>query len=225
MGGVGRFYSRPKIKNIGCAVTWQYNACTCCPARTHCDGSQCKHRIAVHGKCRLDSRSHVLQCGFLHSLRSFSCSLESCRDDPLFMCQIISSAIVNAPPPHPVTKMLMRTNFAGAAFLSCCASRSITSCLHSSGCIAEPQHTHAWRSASAAVGCGQLSLCTLANFANCLRCITFLQPMLTTVRVRSWCEPSTRFTPAPTSSSHSATGEAAAVVMAARLASPCLLLV
>ncbi|KAL4858911.1 Obg-like ATPase 1 [Chlorella vulgaris] len=50
VGGVGRFYSRPKIKNIG--------------------------------------------------------------DDPLFMCQIISSAIVNAPPPHPVTKMLMRTNFA-----------------------------------------------------------------------------------------------------------------
>lgn len=34
--------------------------------------------------------------------------------DPLFICQIISSAIVNAPPPHPVTKMLMRTNFACA---------------------------------------------------------------------------------------------------------------
>jgi hypothetical protein len=33
-------------------------------------------------------------------------------DDPLFMCQVISSAIVNAPPPHPVVKMLMRTNFA-----------------------------------------------------------------------------------------------------------------
>ena len=28
------------------------------------------------------------------------------------MAQIISSAIVNAPPPHPVVKMLMRTNFA-----------------------------------------------------------------------------------------------------------------
>lgn len=50
VGGVGRFYSRPKIKNVG--------------------------------------------------------------DDPRFMCQIISSAIVNAPPPHPVVKMLMRTNFA-----------------------------------------------------------------------------------------------------------------
>jgi hypothetical protein len=36
VGGVGRFYSRPKIKNIGCAVTWQYNACACCPARTQC---------------------------------------------------------------------------------------------------------------------------------------------------------------------------------------------
>jgi hypothetical protein len=38
--------------------------------------------------------------------------LQPCSDDPLYMCQIISSAIVNAPPPHPVTKMLMRTNFA-----------------------------------------------------------------------------------------------------------------
>lgn len=40
----------------------------------------------------------------------FGCA--RCRDDPLFMAQIISSAIVNAPPPHPVVKMLMRTNFA-----------------------------------------------------------------------------------------------------------------
>ncbi|PRW44508.1 plasma membrane [Chlorella sorokiniana] len=50
VGGVGRLYSRPKIKDVG--------------------------------------------------------------EDPLFMPQIISSAIVNAPPPHPVVKMLMRTNFA-----------------------------------------------------------------------------------------------------------------
>jgi hypothetical protein len=105
---------------------------------------------------------------WMPALAHFSYSLESCRDDPLFMCQIISSAIVNAPPPHPVTKMLMRTNFAGATCSSSCSSHITASCLHSIRCIAGPQHTHAWRSASAAVGCGQLLLCTLANFTELL---------------------------------------------------------
>lgn len=39
------------------------------------------------------------------------------------MPQIISSAIVNAPPPHPVVKMLMRTNFACEQALRCAMSR------------------------------------------------------------------------------------------------------
>jgi len=34
------------------------------------------------------------------------------REDPLFMVQVISSAIMNAPPPLGVVSMLMRTNFA-----------------------------------------------------------------------------------------------------------------
>ena len=39
--------------------------------------------------------------------------LSRCRsDDPLFMAQIISSAIMNAPPGHQVVKMLLRTNWA-----------------------------------------------------------------------------------------------------------------
>lgn len=41
-----------------------------------------------------------------------------CRHDPLFMPQIISSAIMNSPPPFGVVKMLMRTNVAGEEGLS-----------------------------------------------------------------------------------------------------------
>ena len=47
-----------------------------------------------------------------------------CSEDPLYMPQIISSAIVNAPPPHPVIRMMVRTNFAseqgGSRALRCC---------------------------------------------------------------------------------------------------------
>lgn len=35
-----------------------------------------------------------------------------CRDDPLYMAQIISSAIMNAPPPFGVVRMLVKTNVA-----------------------------------------------------------------------------------------------------------------
>ena len=91
MGGVGRFYSRPKVKDPGwvggqgaeLAPSWLQQAPPVRP--THPDFS-----------CLL---SHTT----LPPIRS---------QDPLLMMQIISSAIVNAPPPHPVVRMLMRTNFA-----------------------------------------------------------------------------------------------------------------
>lgn len=34
------------------------------------------------------------------------------REDPAYMVQIISSAIMNAPPPNPIVKLLVQTNFA-----------------------------------------------------------------------------------------------------------------
>lgn len=48
------------------------------------------------------------------------------RQDPLFMVQIISSAVMNSPPPRGVVDMLMRTNFACEFFVSCISS--ITDC-------------------------------------------------------------------------------------------------
>lgn len=56
----------------------------------------------------LSGDAHVGGVGRLYSRPK----IRDPSDDPLYMPQIISSAIVNAPPPHPVVKMLMRTNFA-----------------------------------------------------------------------------------------------------------------
>ena len=44
--------------------------------------------------------------------RLYSRPKRSPIDDPLYMAQIISSAIMNAPPPLQAVRMLLRTNFA-----------------------------------------------------------------------------------------------------------------
>ncbi|GAB4814045.1 hypothetical protein N2152v2_001091 [Parachlorella kessleri] len=56
----------------------------------------------------LSGDAHVGGVGQLYSHPKF----KDLSQDPLYMPQIISSAIVNAPPPHPVIRMMVRTNFA-----------------------------------------------------------------------------------------------------------------
>ena len=69
------------------------------------------HKIALTKHVRvtvLSGDAHVGGVG-----RLYSWPKKHPEDDPLFIAQIISSAIMNAPPPLGVVKMLMRTNFAG----------------------------------------------------------------------------------------------------------------
>lgn len=56
----------------------------------------------------LSGDAHVGGVGRLYSRPK----IKPLGDDPLFMVQIISSAIMNAPPGHQVVKMLLRTNWA-----------------------------------------------------------------------------------------------------------------
>ncbi|KAI3436720.1 hypothetical protein D9Q98_006135 [Chlorella vulgaris] len=56
----------------------------------------------------LSGDAHVAGVGRLYSKPKF----KNIADDPLFMPQIVSSAIMNAPPPTGAVKMLMQTNWA-----------------------------------------------------------------------------------------------------------------